>query len=73
MIDFIKRHWIAYLIGAVIAVILGAGASYIVGVKGSTPADVRAERRNAELKDEEARDELNQLEQSGSAAESASE
>lgn len=42
--SFIKRHWIAYLIGAVIAVLLGLGVSYFLGVKWSTPEEVRAER-----------------------------
>ncbi len=37
MFKFIKEHWIAYLIGAVIAIAIGFGASYFVGVIGSTP------------------------------------
>lgn len=39
MFKFIKEHWIAYLIGAVIAIAIGFGASYFVGVIGSTPED----------------------------------
>lgn len=38
MFSFIKRHWPVYLILTLIAVALGFGAAYIVGVKGSTPA-----------------------------------
>ena len=41
---FIKRHWIAYLIGVVVAILVGVGASYYLGQRWSTPADVRAER-----------------------------
>ena len=37
MFSYIKRHWPIYLILALIAVALGFGAAYIVGVKGSTP------------------------------------
>lgn len=37
MFSFIKRHWIAYLVGAAVAVALGFGLSYFVGVAGSTP------------------------------------
>lgn len=37
MFSYIKRHWPVYLILTLIAVALGFGAAYIVGVKGSTP------------------------------------
>ena len=37
MFSYIKRHWPIYLILTLIAVALGFGAAYIVGVKGSTP------------------------------------
>lgn len=37
MFSYIKRHWPVYLILALIAIALGFGAAYIVGVKGSTP------------------------------------
>lgn len=40
---FIKEHWKAYLVGAAIAVVLGLGLAYFLGVKWSTPEDVRAE------------------------------
>ena len=43
MISFIRKHWVAYLVGAAIAIVLGFGISVLVGVKGSTPADERAE------------------------------
>jgi len=41
--SFIKRHWPVYLILTLIAVALGFGAAYIVGVKGSTPASAISE------------------------------
>lgn len=44
MIEFIKRHWLAYVIGAALAVALGLGAAYVVGVIGSTPDDVVQEQ-----------------------------
>ena len=37
MFSYIRRHWPVYLILTLIAVALGFGAAYIVGVKGSTP------------------------------------
>lgn len=37
MFSYIKRHWPIYLILTLIAVALGFGAAYVVGVKGSTP------------------------------------
>lgn len=43
MFSFIKRHWPVYLILILIAVALGFGAAYIVGVKGSTPASAISE------------------------------
>lgn len=48
MFSFIKRHWIAYLIGAIVAIALGLGLSYFVGVAGSTPEAQRVERKEAE-------------------------
>ena len=33
MFSYIKRHWPVYLILALIAIALGVGAAYIVGVK----------------------------------------
>jgi len=46
--DFIKRHWLAYLIGVFVAIGVGALAAYVVGIKASTPAEVRRERIAAE-------------------------
>lgn len=43
MFSFIRRHWIAYLIGAVVALILGFALAYMVGVVGSTPDAVHTE------------------------------
>ena len=37
MFSYIKRHWPIYLILVLIAIALGFGAAYVVGVKGSTP------------------------------------
>ncbi|MBY4797817.1 hypothetical protein K6V98_05545 [Collinsella sp. AGMB00827] len=48
MIQFIKMHWKVYVFLAVTAVLLGAAAAYIVGVKGSTPPELRAKRIAAE-------------------------
>lgn len=48
MLSFIRRHWVAYVVGAVLALLLGFGAAWFVGVKCSTPEDVRAERIKAE-------------------------
>lgn len=48
MFDFIKRHWVAYLIGALAAAALGLGVSHIAGEKFSTPPEIRAERIKAE-------------------------
>lgn len=48
MLRFIKDHWVAYLIGAVLAVALGFGASYLFWIKGSTPDDVHAKEIAAE-------------------------
>lgn len=48
MFAFIRRHWLAYVIGIVVAIIVGFGASYIFGIKGSTPESVRAEHVAAE-------------------------
>lgn len=43
MFSYIKRHWPVYLILTLIAVALGFGAAYIVGVKGSTPESAISE------------------------------
>ena len=44
MFRYIKEHWVRYLIGATIAVLLGLGLSYYLGEKWSTPDSVRAQR-----------------------------
>lgn len=36
MFRFIRRHWVAYLIGFVLAIVLGFGLSVFVGIKGSS-------------------------------------
>lgn len=51
MFSFIKRHWIIYLIGIVVALALGLGLAYFVGVKGSTPDYLHAEEVSAEAED----------------------
>lgn len=43
MFSYIRRHWPVYLILTLIAVALGFGAAYIVGVKGSTPESTISE------------------------------
>lgn len=48
MFQYIREHWIPYLIGAVIAILLGLGGAYALGVKWSTPSDVREQHRAAE-------------------------
>lgn len=39
IIEFIRRHWVAYLIGAVLAVALGLGVSLVIMRIGTTPDD----------------------------------
>lgn len=70
MLAFLRRHWLIYLIGAAVAVALGLGASYVVGVIGSTPESVREDQVESE---EQQADELNKLssEESGSAADTS--
>lgn len=58
MTEFIKEHWIQYLVGATIAVLLGLGLSFYLGNRWSTPASVRAERVEAEQQRGEEMDEL---------------
>ena len=48
MFSFIMRHWIVYLIGAIVALALGFGLAYFVGVKGSTPEALHFEEINQE-------------------------
>lgn len=66
MLDFIRRHWIAYVVGAVLAVALGAAAAYIVGVKGSTPAATKQERVAAERENMQFADSLDDSADQGS-------
>lgn len=58
MIDFIKEHWIQYLIGATVAVLLGLGLSFYLGEKWSTPDSVRAQRAADEQAQEEGVEDL---------------
>lgn len=60
MFAFIRKHWAAYLVGAAVAVALGFGASYILGVKWSTPPEIRAERLEEQREDEEALKQLSE-------------
>lgn len=59
MFTFFREHWVAYLIGAVLALALGFGAAYAVGVVGSTPASVRSERVASEEERQESLDATN--------------
>ena len=43
MLEFIGEHWKAYLVGVLLAVALGFGASYLFLVYGSTPEDAHVE------------------------------
>lgn len=58
MFSFIRRHWIAYIILMVLAIVLGLGAAAILGVKWSTPADVRSEHIKAERSNSKSADTL---------------
>ncbi|MDM8246785.1 hypothetical protein QUW40_09270 [Collinsella tanakaei] len=54
MFSFIRRHWIVYVVGAVIAVGLGLWLAFFVGEKGSTPerehaAEVQVETGSAPI------------------------
>lgn len=40
IIEFIKRHWVWYLVGALLAIGLGLGVSLIVLKVGTTPGGV---------------------------------
>lgn len=55
---YIKSHWVAYLIGAAAAIVLGFGLAYFLGMKWSTPDEVREERITAENEDTQALDAL---------------
>lgn len=43
MIDYIREHWLVYLIGAGVAIALGLSASVVVGIWGTTPASMHEE------------------------------
>lgn len=58
MIQFIKEHWVQYLIGAIVAVLLGLGLSFFLGSIWSTPESIRAERVEAEQQKGEELDEI---------------
>lgn len=51
MFSFIRKHWVAYLIGIVIAIALGLGLAYFVGVKGSTPESIHVDEVAQETED----------------------
>lgn len=42
--SFVKRNWVAYLVGAVLAILLGLGLSFYLGAKWSTPQALKSER-----------------------------
>ena len=46
MFGFIKRHWVAYLIGATVAIALGLAAAYMVYQVGTTPASTQVTATN---------------------------
>ncbi len=48
MLSYIRDHWIVYLVGAILAIALGAGAAYLVGVVGSTPPSAHEQAAAAE-------------------------
>ena len=58
MFAFIRRHWVAYVVGAALAVVAGFGLSYMLGQKWYTPPEVRAERVQAEIENQESADQI---------------
>lgn len=58
MLSYLRRHWLLYLILTALAIALGLGASYVVGVIGSTPDSVHEERVASE---EEHADDMNSI------------
>lgn len=58
MFSFMKRHKVAYAIAIVIALALGFGLAYFVGVKGSTPEAERSEHVAQEEQDSDTNDEV---------------
>lgn len=68
MFRFIRRHWLAYLIGFVLAVAIGAAGAVFIGERFSTPEDVRQARVAAEKKDASLADAEGSASDSGAAA-----
>lgn len=66
VISFIKQHWLAYVIGIAVAVLLGLGMSYVLGAKWSTPENIRQERIAKEQQDKVEADNLTKSMQGGS-------
>lgn len=66
MVEYIKEHWVQYLIGATVAALLGLGLSAFLGEKWSTPDSVRAQRAESELSSSPG-DELDDLDVQGDA------
>ena len=58
MFSFMKRHKVAYAIAIVLALALGFGLAYVVGVKGSTPEAERSEHISQEQQDVDPKDEM---------------
>lgn len=54
MFTYIKEHWLVYLVIAVVAIVVGYGASAVLGAKWSTPENLRQERVKAESSDKSA-------------------
>lgn len=44
MFRYVREHWLQYLVGATVAVLLGLGLSFYLGERWSTPESVRAQR-----------------------------
>ena len=65
MIEYIRDHWVQYLIGATIAALLGLGLSFYLGQKWSTPESVRAQRIEEERRKESELDGLQSSEAPG--------
>lgn len=65
MIEYIRDHWVQYLIGVTIAALLGLGLSFYLGQKWSTPESVRAQRIEEEGRKESELDGLQSSEAPG--------
>lgn len=62
MFEYIKEHWVQYLVGATIAALLGLGLSFYLGEKWSTPESVREQRIEEEQQRESGLEDLNKAE-----------